>query len=100
MGYSKSESANVDTCFDVGSILGSMVLGALSDRIFNKRSPVAFTGIIIAAAIVFTITFLNETMTKAGFYVIMLAFGFFIYGLNNLVSASCAADLGKSSAQS
>ena len=72
-----------------------MALGALSDRLFNKRSPVAFTGTLIAAGVVFTITFLNETMAKIWFYFSMLIFGFFIYGLNNLVSASCAADLGK-----
>ena len=71
-------------------------MGAMSDRIFTRRSPVAFIGTVIAALIGFTITFLNADMAIGVFYFSMLVFGFFVYGLNNLISASCAADLGKS----
>lgn len=39
----------VSNAFDIGSLLGSIVLGLLSDKLFSKRSPVAFLACIIAA---------------------------------------------------
>ena len=63
IGYSKSFSATVESCFDVGAILGSIVLGYLSDKIFTKRSPVAFFSTILSVIIVFVLTFKNQVMS-------------------------------------
>jgi len=56
---------------------------------------VAFFAIICATVFSYIITFNNAEMTQGGFMAIMFFFGFFISGLNNIVSGSCAADIGR-----
>lgn len=96
-GYSDIERPNVATLFDVGAIVGSMFLGLASDKLFVKRSPVAFTAALIATVLAYILTFYQD-MPHGLFFFMMFLFGGFISGLNNLVSASCAADIGKSQA--
>jgi len=76
-------------------MIGSVTLGYLSDRLYRTRSPVAFFAIICATVFSYIITFNNAEMTQGGFMAIMFFFGFFISGLNNIVSGSCAADIGR-----
>lgn len=47
--------ANIASMFDVGAIFGSFILGFLSDKLFAKRSPIAFLGVILSAALAFTL---------------------------------------------
>ena len=79
-------------------MFGSMALGFLSDLMYGKRSPVAMGAVLISIALSFTLTFYVETMNKALFFVIMFFLGFFISGLNNMISSACSADLGKQEA--
>ena len=72
-----------------------MALGFLSDKLYQKRSPVAAFSIICAAAILYSITFANSSISHPFFLVLMFFLGAFMYGINNLVQASCAADIGK-----
>ncbi len=83
---------------DVGAILGSMVLGYLSDLMYGKRSPVAMIAVAFATAISYIITFQIYNLGKPVLFILMFFLGFFISGLNNMISAACAADLGKQSA--
>ena len=93
--FTKHQSANVSTCFDSGALVGSIILGILSDRLFVKRSPVVLGAAIMACLVSYFVTFFNENMSIAAMFFSMFLYGFFISGLNNLVSASCAADVGK-----
>ena len=72
-----------------------MTLGFLSDKLSSKRSPVAYGAIIMAIIVSYILTFTNEHMSKIVFTLSLGVFGFFMSGLNNLVQASCAADIGK-----
>ena len=83
---------------DVGAIFGSMTLGYLSDKTYGKRSPVAFMAVIFASLIAFSLKFFVLEMPTAVLFVSMFMQGFFISGLNNLISSACAADLGKQEA--
>lgn len=83
---------------DVGAILGSMALGLLSDLMYGKRSPVAMIAVVSATAISYVIVFEVYNMSSAGLFILMFLLGFFISGLNNMISAACAADLGKQNA--
>jgi MFS transporter, OPA family, sugar phosphate sensor protein UhpC len=80
---------------DVGAIFGSMALGYLSDKTYGKRSPVAFLAVIFASLIAFSLKFFVLDMPSAVLFLAMFMQGFFISGLNNLISSACAADLGK-----
>lgn len=95
----KDESPNVVTSYEIGTLIGSIALGILSDRFFSKRSPVAFIACLISAALSYVVAFSNYAIRE---YLVWLCFEFFIFaffigGLSNLVSQSCSADLAKAS---
>ena len=70
-------------------------MGYLSDRLYGKRSPVAFTAIIIASALAFSLAFHLRSLSVISLQGIMFAFGMVVSGLNNIISASCSADIGR-----
>mmetsp|Transcript_2899 Transcript_2899/g.1965 ORF Transcript_2899/g.1965 Transcript_2899/m.1965 type:complete len:115 (+) Transcript_2899:1005-1349(+) len=88
----------MSTVFDLGAILGSATLGAVSDKIYSKRSIVAMIAVLASMTTSFIITYHYMSMSLASFFVSMFFFGFFEAGLSNVVSASCSADLGKNQA--
>ena len=65
---------------------------------YGKRSPVALMAVLFATLVAYINTYEYEAMPKGLFFFLMFLLGFFISGLNNLISAACAADLGKQSA--
>ena len=83
---------------DIGAIFGSMALGYFSDRTYGKRSLVSFVAVILASLIAFTIKGYVFIMAPPLFFFLMFMLGFFLSGLNNLISSACAADLGKQEA--
>jgi sugar phosphate permease len=84
---------------DLGAMIGSMTLGYLSDLMYGKRSPVALFAVLMSMTISYTMTFIDlVSLNKAIFFIMMFFLGFFISGLNNMISASCSADLGKQEA--
>ena len=81
--------------FDLGGIFGSFAMGYFSDRLYSKRSPVSFLAVIVASALGFGLAYRLDTMSQISLSLMMLSFGFIVSGLNNIISASCAADIGK-----
>jgi sugar phosphate permease len=65
---------------------------------YGKRSPVALGAVLISITISFVLTFKVQNMSTVLFFILMFFLGFFISGLNNMISASCSADLGKQEA--
>ncbi|CDW80091.1 sugar phosphate exchanger 3 [Stylonychia lemnae] len=98
LNYQDSEIANLSTILDLGAIVGSMTLGLLSDLTYGKRSPIAMLAVIISITISYVLTYEVLNMATALFFVLMFFLGFFISGLNNVINAACAADLGKQEA--
>jgi len=80
---------------DLGAIFGSMTLGYLSDLMYGKRSPVALGAVMLASLISFSLKFFILDLPIPVLFILMFFLGFFISGLNNLISSACAADLGK-----
>lgn len=99
-GYSVYQIANVSSFFDSGGILGSFIMGYLSDKLYSKRSPISLIAVLIASLIGFTLTYRLHLMSQVALSACMFAFGFIVSGLNNIISASCAADIGKQVLQS
>ena len=75
-----------------------MTLGYLSDKTYGKRSPVAFLAVIFGSLIAFSLYLFAIEMPTGVLYVSMFFQGFFLNGLNNLISSACAADLGRQEA--
>ena len=75
--------------------MGSFILGYLSDMLYSKRSPVSFIAVLIASALGFTLTYNLHRISQLVLSLLMFFFGFIVSGLNNIISASCAADIGK-----
>lgn len=96
--YKDADVANVSTLIDVGAMLGSMALGYCSDLLHGKRSPVALCAVIFSMILTYTLTFTVYDLPKPLLFIMMFFIGFFISGLNNMISASCSADLGKQEA--
>ena len=65
---------------------------------YGKRSPVALIAVIFAMVISYVLTFKFYVIGDIGLFFMMFLLGFFISGLNNMISAACAADLGKQEA--
>lgn len=55
LGYSVYQIANLSSFFDSGAIIGSFTLGYLSDKLYSKRSPIAFLAVIGATILGITI---------------------------------------------
>lgn len=88
----------MSTSFDSGAIVGSLLLGFLSDKFYGKRSPVTLIAILMSAALCYAITFTYWKVSKGGLFALIFFFGLFVSGLVNLINGSVAADLGKQSA--
>jgi sugar phosphate permease len=56
---------------------------------------VAFLAVIFASLIAFTLKWSVNEMPTGILFVSMFFLGFFLNGLNNLISSACAADLGR-----
>lgn len=79
-------------------MLGSIALGLLSDRMYGKRSPVALMAVIISMVVSYVLASQVFNMSSGLLYFMFFLLGFFISGLNNMISAACSADLGKQEA--
>ena len=86
LDYSVHEGANTSTVLDVGAIIGSTMLGYISDKYYGKRGPIAFTSVCISCVLIYAISFGNKHFSVVVFFVLMFFFGMFLSGLNNLVS--------------
>ena len=75
--------------------MGSFIMGYISDKLYSKRSPVSFVAVLIASALGFTLTYRMHEISQLTLSILMFFFGFIVSGLNNIISASCAADIGK-----
>jgi OPA family glycerol-3-phosphate transporter-like MFS transporter 3 len=64
----------------------------------GKRSPVALVAVLTSIAVSYTVTYEVFNMSQAIFFIMMFLLGFFISGLNNMISSACSADLGKQEA--
>lgn len=94
--WTDSESNAVSSWFDVGGIIGGIVGGLVSD--FSPfRSPIVFG--MLVCGIPSLIGFYHSPPTKSGASGLMVLLGFFIGGASNIISAACAADLGKEALQ-
>jgi len=81
---------------DVGGLLGTILVGFFSDRMYQKRSPLTLLG-SIGAFVVFTLmTIQYDTLSYSELMVNFFFYGLFMQGVTNTIAATCSADIGKS----
>jgi len=97
LGYNNTDVAFIAISFDVGTMLGSILLGLLTDYTYKKRSPVAFFGLVIGSGLFFMVVFLTDE-SKYIIFALIFCIGFVVGGIFNIVAATAAADLAKGKA--
>ena len=94
LGSDTATSAITSAALPLGGVLGVLVSGYLSDRLWKtNRMPVAviFLGLTVAVLFLGQVS-MAETVWAMGFY--FGAIGFFLYGPDALISGAAAQDLG------
>lgn len=92
--------ANTMSCIEVGSILGGLILGHLSDLTYQKRSPIIMISLSISSISLLYLTLSIKTLyneTNHGHLIIqilLILIGCNCGGLLHLVSITCSSDLG------
>ena len=96
-GYNTQKEADISTMNDIGAIIGSFLIGWVSDRTWGKRSPSAIFAILMSAVIFYSLTFAYDTVSFAEMMVAFFFFGMFLQAVNNTIAATCSADIGRGS---
>jgi sugar phosphate permease len=92
--YGSGEAGYFSTSFEIGGVVGTMALGALSDRLRHiARSVVCAASLIGLAMALFAYTKVGGSSQGANFAVMALV-GALLYGPDALLSGAAAQDLG------
>ena len=91
-GYSDYETASVASCFDVGCVLGSFLMGHLTDLTYCRRIPIGVLGLILGA------TFMMLMIIVPGTEKLLISLVVFIVGINiggpsSILAGIAASDL-------
>jgi sugar phosphate permease len=78
--------------YDIGGVIGAMVLGYLTDILHSRRIPV-ISGALILAVGVSVIFMCIEEDSYGLFCFIFLLLGILVGGSANLISGVCCTDL-------
>ena len=88
-----TEAANgMSNYYDISQVVGGVVAGYISDRMYSRRSPIVVAFLVLAILPLFL---LQAKTSMFGLTVLLLVTGFLVGGPANLISAAISADLGK-----
>ncbi|MDC3958701.1 MFS transporter [Polyangium jinanense] len=92
--YSKTGAGYMSISFEVGGVLGTITMGAMSDRYRHiSRSVFAAAWLVLLAGAIFLYAQLGATGTVANF-VMMALVGALLFGPDSLISGAAAQDAG------
>lgn len=94
--YTDYETATAVSIYDIGNIVGSVLLGYLTDLTYSRRTPLAVLSIVLAT-IVDVLLILIQPHMKAALYCHVFFLGVLIGGITAIISGIASADLGKQS---
>ena len=95
LGFSTQQQANVLSLYEVGVVIGAILLGGISDLLYSRRSPIGVVSILISSAILFKIAFGYKSLSEGAFTTLLFFLGFFVGSLHHLIVISASADLGR-----
>jgi OPA family sugar phosphate sensor protein UhpC-like MFS transporter len=93
LGTSAFSSTMTSACMPIGGLVGVVLAGYFSDRVFqNRRAPVIVLSLLAAASVMLIgqLHIENIWFMRAFFFF----FGVFLYGPDSLISATAAVDYG------
>ncbi|MGI8907768.1 MAG: MFS transporter [Candidatus Sumerlaeaceae bacterium] len=94
LGYAKDTAGYQSVSFEVGGVLGSIIVGWISDRYFaGRRRQIAAVMTLALAAALFSYVQLAP-LSKLLNFIGMAIVGFCLFGPDTLVSAAAAQDIG------
>jgi len=98
LGYTAGDSTLATVPLAAGGLAGTLAIGYASDKLFQARRapPVIFSMLALAILIIFYARLGANQRTTV--IVMHAAIGFFVYGADSVLSATCAMDLGSSRA--
>lgn len=79
---------------EVGTIIGGMLIGWISDKCYAKRAPIATFAIVIASVVLMILTSNHTELSKDMLGVFFFVIGITLGGVGQLVCITCTADLG------
>lgn len=92
--YSKGLAAVIPLAFEAGGLLGSISIGAMSDRLFGgRRLGIALFSLVMLAGAMPLYGWAAQQGVVANAATLALV-GFFLFGPDTIVSATAAQDLG------
>lgn len=94
-GFSKFETANMLSVFEVGTLFGGFSLGFLSDLMYARRSPVGAVAVLISFCLSMTLTLQYKDMSQIALSFILFFLGLMLGGLHHILCVTCSADLGQ-----
>ena len=80
--------------FEIGTMVGGISLGFISDRFYQKRAPVGFVAILISFSICMTLTFNYAKISYNIFATFLAVLGFLLGGMHHIIVVTCSADIG------
>lgn len=95
LGYDKQKQANVLSLYEIGVVIGAIILGGVSDFFYSRRSPIGMVSIVLSSTICFIIAFRYKELSQVGFTTCLFFLGFFCGSLHHLICISATADLGR-----
>lgn len=95
LGYSKHQQASILSIYEVGVVLGAIVLGLISDICYSRRSPIGVVSVIFSSFVAFKIAFDYETLSQEHLTQLMFVLGFFVGSMHHLIVVTASADLGR-----
>ena len=95
LGYSKQQQANVLSLYEVGVVIGAIILGGTSDYFYSRRSLVGMFSIVLSSIFCFIIAFNYKNFSETAFTVLLFFLGFFVGSLHHLIVISASADIGR-----
>lgn len=94
LGYSAAQAGYQSISFEAGGIIGSIIIGYISDRYFpGRRRPVAAVMVAALAGALLLYTFLAPISVLLNFLGMALV-GFCLFGPDTLISGAAAQDVG------
>jgi OPA family sugar phosphate sensor protein UhpC-like MFS transporter len=93
LGSSASVSTMTATAMPIGGLVGVIVCGYISDKLFgSRRAPVIILSLLIAAPIMLIgLMPIHNVWAMAGFFFLV---GTFLFGPDSMISATAATDFG------
>ena len=93
--FGGQKEANISTMNDIGGLMGSFVIGYVSDLTYGKRSPSTFLSLLLSCIVWYTLVIQYNSLTYASLMVSFFFYGLFMQGVTNTIAATCSIDIGK-----